>query len=372
MVLLAIRNDRFRLAELVEHDDELAALDLLDLARQQVADAAANSSRILRALAFADALDDALLRRLHRRCARTRRSRPGSSMTSPAWNSGSSKRASSSEISRPGPSTSSTTVFRRTMRILPLSLVDLDLGLHGRAVLLRQGGMNAVLQQPVQFRTIELLRVRQLANRGQDLSGTDHPVRIASAPSLAFTVKRQPRLLDCGERNATFGSRALAHAAHDRLACPARPHPTISASNRPPSSRRQHVRPSPDEPPPVGGVRSGRSTQATTPPARTARATSALASSRASSAREHVRNRRRSPSRRRADRCERRAPDVPRSALAGARPDRSRARQALQLQHASSASFMLCRGTPQEQKNVGTSPHFARRPEVRQRGQSRT
>ena len=61
MVLLAIRNDRFRLAELVEHDDELAALDLLDFAGQQVADAGRELVADLGALAFADALDDALL-----------------------------------------------------------------------------------------------------------------------------------------------------------------------------------------------------------------------------------------------------------------------------------------------------------------------
>ena len=45
MVLLAIRNDRFRLAELVEHDDELAALDLLHLAGEQLADAASRTRR---------------------------------------------------------------------------------------------------------------------------------------------------------------------------------------------------------------------------------------------------------------------------------------------------------------------------------------
>ena len=61
MVLLAIRNDRFRLAELVEHDDELAALDLLDLAGEQIADARRELVADACALAFADALDDALL-----------------------------------------------------------------------------------------------------------------------------------------------------------------------------------------------------------------------------------------------------------------------------------------------------------------------
>ena len=66
MVLLAIRNDRFGLAELVQHDDELAALDLLDLAAQQIADAAGELVANARALAFANALDDSLLGGLHR------------------------------------------------------------------------------------------------------------------------------------------------------------------------------------------------------------------------------------------------------------------------------------------------------------------
>ena len=65
MILLAIRNDRFRLAELVEHDDELAALDLLDFAGEQVADARRELVADPGALAFADALDDALLGGLH-------------------------------------------------------------------------------------------------------------------------------------------------------------------------------------------------------------------------------------------------------------------------------------------------------------------
>ena len=93
----------------------------------------------------------------------------GISITSPTWNSGSSKRASSSEISRPESSTSSTTVLSSTMRILPLSSSIVDFGLHVRPVLLRERGEDAVLEQPVQLGAIELLRVRQLADRGQDL-----------------------------------------------------------------------------------------------------------------------------------------------------------------------------------------------------------
>ena len=65
VVLLAVRDDRFRLAELVQHDDELAALDLLDLAGEQVADLGGELVADPRALALADALDDALLGGLH-------------------------------------------------------------------------------------------------------------------------------------------------------------------------------------------------------------------------------------------------------------------------------------------------------------------
>ena len=49
------------------------------------------------------------------------------------------------------------------MRIVALAVVDVDFGLHVRTVLLGEGGDDAVLQQPVQLRAIELLRVRQLA-----------------------------------------------------------------------------------------------------------------------------------------------------------------------------------------------------------------
>src|SRR4029079_19624485 len=61
MILLAIRNDRFGLAELVEHDDELAALDLLHFTGEQVADTAGKLVADSRALGFTNPLDDALL-----------------------------------------------------------------------------------------------------------------------------------------------------------------------------------------------------------------------------------------------------------------------------------------------------------------------
>src|SRR5262249_13169734 len=56
-----------------------------------------------------------------------------------------------------------------------LAVVDVDFGLDVRSVLLREGRENAVLEEGVQFRAIELLRVRHLAKRGEYLCRTDHP-----------------------------------------------------------------------------------------------------------------------------------------------------------------------------------------------------
>ena len=69
VVLLAVRNYGFRLAELVEHDDEFAALDLLNFSGEEIPDSAGELVADLRSLAFPDALDDPLLRRLNRRAS---------------------------------------------------------------------------------------------------------------------------------------------------------------------------------------------------------------------------------------------------------------------------------------------------------------
>src|SRR5215212_7238177 len=61
MILLAIRNHGFSFAELVQHDDELASLDLLNFTRQKIADAARELVANLCSLAFANALNDSLL-----------------------------------------------------------------------------------------------------------------------------------------------------------------------------------------------------------------------------------------------------------------------------------------------------------------------
>ena len=65
VVLLPVGNDRLGLAELVQHDDELAALDLLDLAREQLADLVGELVADAGPLAFAHPLDDPLLGGLH-------------------------------------------------------------------------------------------------------------------------------------------------------------------------------------------------------------------------------------------------------------------------------------------------------------------
>ena len=120
VVLLAIRNDRFRFAELVEHDDELAALDLLDFAGEQVADARRELVADAGALAFADALDDALLGGLDGGAAEDREvdrlfhdvARLEARRRTP-W-----RRRRRSGCS--SPRRVATTVLRRTMRMSPL------------------------------------------------------------------------------------------------------------------------------------------------------------------------------------------------------------------------------------------------------------
>src|SRR2546429_5772049 len=69
VVLLAVRNDRFGFTELREHDDDLATLDLLYFAREELADLVGELFPDAGPLALADALDDALLRGLYRRAA---------------------------------------------------------------------------------------------------------------------------------------------------------------------------------------------------------------------------------------------------------------------------------------------------------------
>ena len=166
VVLFAIRNDCLRLAELVEHHHKLAALDLLDLAGQQIADARRELIADARALTFANALNDPLLRRLYGGATKDR------------------------EVDRflehvtdlePFVITSRVVDGDLTARVLDavddvlekhdadlaLAVIDVDFGLNVRSILFRERGHDAILQKPVELRTVELLHVRQLAERGE-------------------------------------------------------------------------------------------------------------------------------------------------------------------------------------------------------------
>ena len=174
MVLLAVRNDRFRFAELVEHDDELPALDLLDLAGEEVADASRELVADARALAFADPLDDALLGRLDR----------GTSEDGEVDRLFHHVAGLEALVERLGVLDGDLVArifdrfhdgFEEHDLDVALAVVDLDFGLNVRAVLLGEGGEDSVLEQRVQLRAIELFCVRYLAKRGQDFRRADHP-----------------------------------------------------------------------------------------------------------------------------------------------------------------------------------------------------
>ena len=140
--------------------------------------------------------------------------------------------------------------------------------------------MNAVLQQPVQFRAIESAsRFGSSRNRRENLRRSDHPY----SPIVSSGTRVVPRVM----RRAEVCLRALA-VAHDRhlrafLTCQRRGSrlpvaaasaPLVTVARRP-TKRRQSA-----------AVRSGGPRLATTLPARTVRRPASPASNRASSARE--------------------------------------------------------------------------------------
>src|SRR5438874_12835079 len=170
VVLLAVRNDRFGFPEPREHDDDLAALDLLHLARQELADLVGELFPDARPLALPDPLDDALLRRLHRRAAerlerhlflqhipdleiRILEARFFERHLRARVLHGLHYRAEHRDPNR------------------ALELVDSDLGPHVGPVALHESGMQTVLEQVEQLRALELLGVRQLTDRGDYVAG---------------------------------------------------------------------------------------------------------------------------------------------------------------------------------------------------------
>ena len=86
-----------------------------------------------------------------------------------------------------------------------LVVVDVDFGLHGGAVLLRQGGVNAVLEQLVQLGALDLLEIRELANRGQYFRRTGHQ------GLLRFPVEREAGFLHVRRRQCVLISLEVAH-----------------------------------------------------------------------------------------------------------------------------------------------------------------
>ena len=168
MILFTIRNDRFCFTKLVEHDHQLAALDLLHLPGEEVADPASELVTDARSLAFANALHDPLLRSL---------------------NGGAAEfievdldfhHVPDLELGVHEPR-----LFKRdfTGSVGHLFhyrfeqhdadgaffLVDLDFCLHVGPVLLSQSGMNAVLEKPVQLLARDLLQIRQFTECCENL-----------------------------------------------------------------------------------------------------------------------------------------------------------------------------------------------------------
>jgi hypothetical protein len=144
MILFAIRDYRFRLAKLVEHHDELAALDLLHFTGQQLTDAIRELVADLGPFTFTHALDDPLLGRLH--CAAAEFSEIHRNFHHVAGLELGIFEARL--VDRDLPAGISHFVdhgFQQDDIDLAIPFVDLDFGLNRGPVLFRQGSMNAVL-----------------------------------------------------------------------------------------------------------------------------------------------------------------------------------------------------------------------------------
>src|SRR5688572_10121842 len=192
MILLAVRDDRLGFAELVEHDHQLAALDLLHFARQQVAELRGELIPNLGTLALTNPLDDPLLRRLH------------GGATEDGKIDGLLEHVADLEVILELPSVVERDFLAGIFDGFDDGLeqddldaaavvIDLDLCLHIRAVLFRECGHDAVLQQTVELRTLDLLDVRDLAKCRQDVRRADHHThplyQIRNASRASFTAE---------------------------------------------------------------------------------------------------------------------------------------------------------------------------------------
>ena len=180
VVLLAVGDDRLGLAELVQHDDELAALDLLHLAGEQLAHLAAELVADPRALALAHPLDDPLLGRLHGQPAELGE---GNVLL---------QHVAHDEVGILEPGVLErdlpARVFHRLHHLAQpddadgaVQLVHAELELDVRAELADERGLDAVAQELEELRAIELLRGGQLAERGQHFRRSRHAISYLSS-----------------------------------------------------------------------------------------------------------------------------------------------------------------------------------------------
>src|SRR2546423_2456554 len=175
MILFAVRDDCFSLAELIEHDDQLAAFDLLDLAGEQVANPAGKLVTNLGPFAFADALDDALLGSLDRGTSELGKIDGDFHLVANLevrifvarlFERNLTRRIGNFLDHR----------FQQDDSDLALVLVDVDFGLDGWSILLGESGVDAVLEQTVQFSSVAVLRLGEVADRCTAFSGSSSHV----------------------------------------------------------------------------------------------------------------------------------------------------------------------------------------------------
>src|SRR5215204_6575247 len=200
VVLLPVRNNRLRFPELVEHDDELAALDLLYFAREQLADFGGEFLPNAGSLTFTDPLDDPLLGGLNSEAPEFHK-----------WD------LFLEHIAQLEVGVLVLGLFQRNLpaSILhcldnlaqtydaysALQLVHAQLESDIRSELSDQRGMDTVTQQLQKIRALELFRGCQLAKRGQHFSRTSHP----------FTPYR--RLPITAQSTTSTASRMLSNAS---------------------------------------------------------------------------------------------------------------------------------------------------------------
>jgi hypothetical protein len=210
-----VSSSRLSLAELVQHDDELAALDLLDFARQEIADLRGELVADAGPLTLAHALDDALLGRLHREAPE-----------------GVERHVLLEHVAD---GEVGVLVLRLFEGDLPagvldrlghlakphdadraLQLVHRQLEPHVGPVAAHQRRLDPVTQQVEEVGTLQLLGIRQLAKRGQHLGRTSHPYlhdRGAEAPlrrilllTQCIPVDDQIGLDDVRDRERALGA----------------------------------------------------------------------------------------------------------------------------------------------------------------------